>query len=297
MRKLSEIAVENNSTSPTSPGVIGRRDRGGRMSYGGFHASVMRWRRHAFRNAKSARVGLTTLLAAITWIAPAQAQTDTTPTPASLVTLVNSGIYAFNGLERQAAAANDAAYTSLLPICTAAPQTGAVSASCTGATAQLFDRLRQLEDTAKELLGGGARQFSLRLSPQDLGFALRWTAPEEYAADGSVVSKFANSQNAVLLNRFAALRFASRAGGLTKLESHASGTDGWMLAYNSDAAVGGAASADSTPLFSRWSAFVNAGYGTGFKDQTTFEDAFSFDGTEVSVGADVRLSDRLVVGL
>src|SRR5207244_12938162 len=111
-----------------------------------------------------------------------------------------SGVYAFNALERQAAAANDAAYRNLQRLCTSDPQTGAVSTRCSGATRQLFDRLRELESNASELLGGGARQYSLRLTPQDLGFALRWTAPEEFAAGGSLVSKFANSQSSVLAN-------------------------------------------------------------------------------------------------
>jgi outer membrane autotransporter protein len=60
--------------------------------------------------------------------------------------------------------------------------------------------------------------------------------------------------------------------------------------------LGGSAGADDS-LFSRWSIFANGGFGSGDKAPTTFEDAFFFDSTEVSVGADLRLTNRVVVGL
>jgi uncharacterized protein YhjY with autotransporter beta-barrel domain len=230
------------------------------------------------------------ILLALLWQpGPAQAQGSS----GSLLTLLDSGVYSYNGLERQAAAANDAAYTNLLPRC-GPNRTGA--SACTGSTALLFDRLRELEDNANELLGRGETAYSLHLDPQGIGFALRWTAPEEFAAQGSMTSRFANSQTSVLANRFAALRFAAQ--GIRIAQTGLGGSDGWSFAYDGGKALGGGASADDGSSFwSRLSVFANAGYGAGDKNPTTFEDAFNFDNTEVSVGADVRLTNHLVVGL
>jgi outer membrane lipase/esterase len=217
---------------------------------------------------------------------------------AALLNMVNTlsanGVYQFNGLERQAAIANDNAFTKLQPLC--APAQTAPAASCTGPTLTLFNRLRELEDNANELLGNrGETQYSLRLDPQGISEALRWTAPEEYAAQGSMATKFVNSQASVLTNRFAALRFAAQGIPLADGVSMGQGGNGFAYAYNGGA-LGGAAGADSS-LFSRWSIFANGGFGSGDKAPTTFEDAFAFDSTEVSVGADVRLSNQIVVGI
>jgi uncharacterized protein with beta-barrel porin domain len=222
---------------------------------------------------------------------PAAAQT------AALLEMVNtlsvSGTFQFDALERQAAIANDSAYTKLLPACGAQAQS---AASCVGATRTLFNRLRELEDNANELLANrGETQYSLRLDPEGMSDALRWTAPEEYAAQGSMSSKFVNSQASVLTNRFAALRFAAQGIPLADGVSMGPGGNGFSYAYNGGA-LGGSAGADS-PLFSRWSIFANGGFGSGDKNPTTFEDAFFFDSTEVSVGADVRITNQIVVGI
>jgi outer membrane autotransporter protein len=221
----------------------------------------------------------------------------------SLTAVVESGLYPFNGLELDAAKINDAAYAGLLADCGPAATTAA-AATCTGNRLLLFDRLRELEDTANELLGRGETQFSLRLGAQGLGFALRWTADEEYSAQGSATSKFANGQLSALTSRLGALRFASQSLRLARAaedEDHddwpSSGEVAQIQSYGTRT-LGGGASADSGGLTgSPWGAFANGGYGAGSKAPTTFEDAFDFNDTEASAGADVRLSNRLVVGL
>jgi uncharacterized protein YhjY with autotransporter beta-barrel domain len=237
---------------------------------------------------------LALLLAAPIWFQSAHAQS------AALQDMVNTlsanGVFQFDALERQAAIANDSAYTKLLPICGGVGQKGPGTAACTGSTLTLFKRLRELENNANELLGNrGETQYSLRLDPKGISDALRWTAPEEYAAQGSMASKFVNSQASVLTNRLSALRFAAQGIPLADGVSMGPGGNGFSYAYNGGA-LGGSAGADS-PLFSRWSIFANGGFGSGTKSPTTFEDAFFFDSTEVSAGADVRLTNRLVVGL
>jgi uncharacterized protein with beta-barrel porin domain len=240
---------------------------------------------------------LLALVTAAALVQPVHAQT------AALVNMVDSlsanGTFAFDGLERLAAIANDNAYTKLQPICGQVgkgPTAPAAAGGCTGNTLTLFNRLRELEDNANELLGNrGETQYSLRLDPEGMSEALRWTAPEEYAAQGSMASKFVNSQASVLTNRFSALRFAAQGIPLADGVSVGTGGNGLAYVYNGGA-LGGSAGADSAP-FSRWSIFVNGGFGSGDKDPTTYEDAFFFDSTEVSAGADVRLTNRLVVGI
>jgi uncharacterized protein with beta-barrel porin domain len=213
----------------------------------------------------------------------------------NLVTaLSNSGVFQYDALERRSALANDTAFVNLQAQC----GNQAAAPTCTGSTLSLFDRLRELEDNANELLNNnGERQFSLHLSPSGMSDALRWTAPEEFAAQGSMASKFANSQTSVLSSRFAALRFVSQGARLAQGDSAKPRNDGWSFQYDGNA-LGGAAGADSDGAsFSRWSAFVNTGYGSGTKDPTVLEDAFNFNSTEISVGADVRLTSHLVVGV
>ncbi len=234
-------------------------------------------------------------LAILGWGSCAVAQVIPPAQTPSLVTLVttytNQGIYSYNALDFAAAQANDTAYANLLPICAGA---AAAPTACTGATLQLYNQLRALEDNANELLGRGEITFSLRLSPASLAAALQWTAPEEYAAQGSMTTQFANSQATVLRNRFDALHFAAMATRMANNVDDPSSA-AWAAAYQ---ALGGAAGANSTSVsFGRLSAFVNYGFGSGDKNPTVFEDAFNFDSTEVSAGLDYRLTDRVVIGL
>ncbi len=236
-------------------------------------------------------IALAGLLAALR---PQAAQAQSPELVNMVNTLSAKGVFEFDPLEQLAAAANDSAYARLLPIC--GPQAASASTSCTGSTLTLFNRLRELEDNANELLGlRGETQYSLRLDPLGMSDALRWTAPEEYAAQGSMASKFVNSQATLLTNRFSALRFASQGIRLADGVSMAPDGNGFAYTHNGGS-QGGSAGADDS-FFSRWSVFFNGGFGSGDKNPTTFEDAFFFDSTEVSGGADIRLTNRLVVGV
>jgi outer membrane lipase/esterase len=206
-------------------------------------------------------------------------------------TLSSDGVYQFNALDRQSALANDTAYEKLLPLCAGTtPIAPTPSASCGGATQNLFDQLRELEDNANELLHSGETQYSLHLSPVGMANALQWTAPEEFAAQGSITSRFANSQAGLLSDRFAALRFAAQ-------QIRLADGSGWQPA-DEFGALGGSAGADSEDAsFGRWSVYANGGFGAGSKQPTVFEDAFYFDDTQASAGMDVRLTSFLVVGV
>jgi uncharacterized protein YhjY with autotransporter beta-barrel domain len=235
------------------------------------------------------------LLALLVCITDAHAQATPSLVEA-LTTLTNNGVFQYNGLEFAAAAANDSAYSNLLKICSPSETGAPASSSCSGPTQALFGRLRELEDNADQLLGRGETQYSLRLDPEGLGSALRWTAPEEYAAQGSMATRFANNQAAVLNNRFAALRIATMQR-FARSNAETDG-DGMLAAADDFGAFGGGAGGDAGGFsLGRLSVFINGGFGTGEKSATTYEDAFSFDGTEASAGADYRLTKNLVVGL
>jgi hypothetical protein len=246
----------------------------------------------------------------IGWDVAAIAQTSPSPAPAAqgctqagsavdanaqpcLATLVTTftanKTYAFNGLELAAAQADDAAYSNLLRICSGA-------AGCSATQTNLFNRLRELEDNADQLLRFGPTFYSLNLTAQGLGFALRWTADEEFAAQSSLTSRFANNQLAAVGNRLTALRFMQT---VRLARQDAQTADGVLAEVPPDAgtALGGGASADSAPTaYGKWNVFANGAYGAGTKAATTYDDAFAFGGTQVSGGADIRLSPRMVLG-
>jgi uncharacterized protein YhjY with autotransporter beta-barrel domain len=233
---------------------------------------------------------------------------QTTPTPAAgnagtcatsvatavvlgpcLTTLVTDPAFAFNGLELAAAQADDAAYANLLKVC------GPTGSGCTGAQLNLFIQLRELEDNAAELLGIGETAFSLHLSAEGLGFALRWTADEEYSAQSSITNRLASNQFDAVSNRLNAVRFITQTLRFARLGFQ---DDEQLADADADEGLGGGASGDENlPGIGRWSVFASGSYGSGSKQPTTFNDAFDFSGQQYLVGADVRLSPHSVFGV
>jgi outer membrane lipase/esterase len=209
----------------------------------------------------------------------------------SLVELMNSGRFQFNRLERQAAVANQAAYNALAPVCERQGES-----SCTAEQARVYANVRELVQTANEMLGSGATQYSLGLDEEGLGFALRWTAAEEMAAQSSAGSEFANNQLTSLMSRMTALRYGARGFSVVNVPPGAR-EDGVILAQERAPRGGGAAAdADSPDDFSRWGGFLDGSFGWGNRDPTEVEDAFDFDGMEVTFGVDYRFTPQLVLG-
>jgi uncharacterized protein with beta-barrel porin domain len=232
--------------------------------------------------------------------------------PAAFAALDNPALLSqFSPLEQRAAVANQATFNrltqdsdgaegGLAPVC-AELQTVA-SGSCTGATFQVFRNVRELVHTSNALEGEGSTAFSLDLDSTGLGSALRWTAAEELAAQGSASTRFTNSQLNSLGARLSALRFGVRGPRTAGLRSD----EDVVLASNGAARRGGGASADEgsadeVGLLSSWGGFVNGAFGYGRKADTTFdneyEDAYDFDGTEITAGLDYRLTRGTVIGL
>jgi uncharacterized protein YhjY with autotransporter beta-barrel domain len=210
-------------------------------------------------------------------------------------------------IEIDAARANQSVYDSLTtpagptqagtcdPLLQADPGEGA----CTGEVFRVFDSVRHLVHTANELTGEGPTTFTLGLDRERLGRALRWTAAEELAAQGSAATRFASSQLNDLASRIAALRFGAR--GLKVVSARSSSADRFVA--RDRALYGGGASADEIGVARRWGGFIDGSIGYGRQDDTTnladpgTEDAFDYEGVDATIGIDYRFGLRTVVGL
>ncbi|HEU4601657.1 MAG TPA: autotransporter outer membrane beta-barrel domain-containing protein [Steroidobacteraceae bacterium] len=207
-------------------------------------------------------------------------------------------------IEIAAARANQAVYDALTnplqnggaicdPLLRADPGQG----RCTGQVFQVFSHVRELVQNANELTGGGPTAFSLGLDARGLGFALRWTAAEEIAAQGTSATQFSGSQLNSLASRLTALRFGARGFRVARSDS-----DQEWLAASGVAPLGGGASADSD-LVKRWGGFLDGSFGYGRRDDTSKlatpgnEDAFDYDGYDVTGGLDYRFNDHTVAGV
>ncbi len=163
--------------------------------------------------------------------------------------------------------------------------------NCGGQIFTLFENVRELVHTANEINGTGPTQFSLGVDLTDLGFALRWNASEEYAAQSTASSNFSGQQLSGLASRLNALRM---------------GATGFQIAGFYDVSEkdiahlyqgsGGGASADASGGFSRLGGFINFNFGSGDRAPSDQEDAFDFDNQQVTLGMDYRLNHRWVLG-
>ncbi len=220
-------------------------------------------------------------------VAP-QALGQSAPVDGSLVEIAE--IAGFNALERAAARANQASYNRLVSFCA-----NGVGEGCSAGDFVVFEETRELVETANELLGTGSTRYSLGLDSQGLGFALRWTAAEEMAGQGSATTRFAASQLSALATRLSVLRWG--VSGLRTVNNESSDASDVRLASRREPSLGGGASADVPSDFSRWGSFIDGSFGYGSKEPTDLEDAFDFDGSEVTVGVDYRFTPSLVAGV
>lgn len=221
--------------------------------------------------------------------------------------LLGSGLVYNNAIETAAAASNDLVFRTLDDDCNPdgvldslpSPQFSDISGrqgtpgpSCTPDTFFVYLNARELFQTANELQGQGPTIASLGTDLEGLGKALRWTAAEELAAQGSMSTEFANSQLATLASRLNALRFGAtgfRTVGLYQ----------WMKDTSPLVAqAGGAGAPEEGPReeYTPWGGFLNYGFGYGNKLSTPLEDAFDFDGSEITLGVDYRLRSNVVLG-
>lgn len=171
---------------------------------------------------------------------------------------------------------------------------------CYASVDDLFTEASGLENAAFGAMfpgqtGGYAQSFA------ELQAALRWLAPEELFALVPLATGFANSQLSLLGDHFDSTRLISRSRLFAANRVSAALRNGYA---STDGAGGSSAGAD----FSRFNLFFNASVGFGKRDDTTSfsgggsgpdagsENAFDFDSSELSLGADWRFSDHLVAG-
>jgi uncharacterized protein YhjY with autotransporter beta-barrel domain len=151
---------------------------------------------------------------------------------------------------------------------------------------------RELFQSANEIQGQGPTTASLGVDLEGLGTALRWTAAEEFAAQGSMATEFAANQLSNLAARLSALRYGAGGFGITGIyEPGRNGRPAYAEAGRR--ARGGAAQGET---LSPWGGFLNLAYGYGGKDPTSLEDAFDFDGSEYTLGVDYRLGSGVIFG-
>jgi uncharacterized protein with beta-barrel porin domain len=152
---------------------------------------------------------------------------------------------------------------------------------------------RELVHTANEIRGSGATVASLGQNLEGLGLALRWTAAEELAAQGSMATEFSNGQLSNLAARLSALRFGARGFGVANLYRANPRRDRLLASAQDDQAAAGDSARET---YSPWGGFLNGAFGYGSKEPTPLEDAFDFDGSEFTLGIDYRFPRNLVLG-
>jgi len=258
-------------------------------------------RRVAHGRRRSLACTLATLSLGLTAMS-VEAQTAPPGPQGPLVTLVNNAPPGtFNQLEILSAYSNQASYNYLTAnpngstFCN--PQQTAPTASCPQAVFLVFDNLRELVQTANELLqNGGPTFYSLHTNAAGLGFALRWVSGGNLSAPGSVATQFANGQLSSIAARLEALRLGATGFVLSWLSPQQDGRP--ALSFNTPVALGGGASADSgdAGIASRWGGFLNGAFGYGYRQPSVLEDAFAFDSKDATLGVDYRVSRRLVLG-
>jgi outer membrane lipase/esterase len=226
----------------------------------------------------------------------------------SLVTLVTTApAGTFNQLEVLSAYSNQASYNVLTSNPNGAlycdPKQTTASAKCPQAQFLVFSNLRELVQTANELLNNGQPTFySLHTDDLGLGFALRWTAGENLSAPGSAATEFSNGQLSSIAGRMAALRQGASGFAITGLTLQQDDRPAVALNMPQDLGaegLGGGASSDSSDIgiASRWGGFLNGAFGWGYRQPSVLEDAFAFDSKDATLGVDYRFTRRLVLGL
>ena len=208
-------------------------------------------------------------------------------------TMAHADLLSFTGqyqseLEERAAISNQATYEQLKASgCQDTDR--AATASCSGATFIVWNNVRELVHTANELSNEGPTQFSLDSDLEGLGFALRWTAGEEFSSQESMADSFVSGQLSSLASRVTALRSGARGFNITGITIDRNGQ--LVRGPNTAPQQSGLNSGDETnDAWSRLGGFMNASYTYGDQAPSQRENAFDFDGAEISAGT--RLSCR-----
>src|SRR5262245_37629307 len=220
---------------------------------------------------------------AIAALAPLAATAQTADPGLGLV-----GLPYANDVERAAAQANQQVFNALDASCNpggifdTVPEPGAPPGGTCSDEGRFLVYLnaRELVHTANEIRGSGATIASLGQNVEGLGRALRWTAAEELAVQGSMATEFSNGQLSNLAARLSALRFGARGFGVANLYRVDPRRDRLLASTDEQDAATAASGEPARETYGRWGGFLNGAFGYGSKEPTPLEDAFDFDGSE-----------------
>lgn len=179
---------------------------------------------------------------------------------------------------------------------------GAILTSCRGLNADPSTTLtpgqRDLRDQCNAIIGAG-----ITGDVTGAAEAVAAVTPEQVVAPSSMAVQLSSTQLVNIRSRFAALRLMTSRPGLTGLALNFGGQSlsEPLLADTSSLGVrGGGASADEGAddggSFGKLGVWLNGDYNFGNQDQTTNEEGFDFDNIGVTLGADYRVTDQLVLG-
>ena len=209
-----------------------------------------------------------------------------------------------NEVESEAAVANQAAFEVTTVACnpdgrfdlTPLPEfaEAPMGGDCTEESFAIFLTSRELVHTANELQRSGPTISSLGLDQEGLGLALRWTAAEEFAAQGSMATDFVNDQLSNLSARMSALRFGARGFSFAAMPVNPEGDT--RVASLERPRGGGASGDEDVETYSPWGGFINGSFGWGTRAPTDLENPFDFDGSEVTAGIDYRFANNFILG-
>ena len=167
------------------------------------------------------------------------------------------------------------------------------SGQCSGSVFVVFEGAREFVQTGNELSGDGPIEYSLGLDLDGLGRALRWNAGEEFAGQGSQTSEFVDGQLSGLASRMTALRFGATGFFIAGVPV---GDAQMAMAPGARGETYGIGASADDDFVKRWGGFLNGSYGYGDKEATGNEDAFDFDGYDITGGIDYRINNQWVVG-
>lgn len=193
-------------------------------------------------------------------------------------------------LEENSALANQATYERLREAGCDDQQRGPTE-TCDGTMFRNWAAVREIVHTANELTDSGPATFSLGLDLENLGYVLRWSAGEEFSTQGDMSTNFVRGQMAGLASRVSAIRAGSR-GFAMNVQGNS------LIASTAQEAYGGGGASDEIAMpWSPWGVFFNIDSRFGKRDATEREDAFDFDGVNITGGVDYRFSAQWVAGV
>ena len=166
----------------------------------------------------------------------------------------------------------------------------------------LLLQCRRMVRTANKLLGNvnlpGSPTLGDAATEDTLKQVLQQVAPEELAANSrTAIEATAKSTASAIRGRLSALRAGAQGLSMNGTEHRANGNSYTSQQVFSRKQRGGMAGADEVVVGGKLGVFVNAGYNTGDKNETSREDGFDFHNRSLLGGVDYRFTDKFIAGV